>query len=321
LLAWADSDVFWDTVVSITYEGLEQVYDLTVPDLHNFVANDICLHNTAFGLGLAAYAAFSEKKPTLFFSLEMGYLELIQRMLAFEADVNGQVLKGKRKLTEDEQARVNAANKRFMESPLFIYDNPNVTLPTIRSMCRQVKARTGELGLVVIDYIQLIQGASKSENRQQEVSEISRGLKILARELKTPVVALAQLSRNLESRVDKRPMLADLRESGSLEQDADVVMFLYRDVMYNPASEDKHIGEVIVAKHRNGANGTVRLVFLPEQSAFCDTKLPGGEEEAAEGAAQEKGSAVGHHSDGAAGNDVVPALAGHSSLDDTEEPF
>ena len=156
---------------------IEQVYDLTVPDLHNFIANDICLHNTAFGLGLAAYAAFSEKKPTLFFSLEMGYLELIQRMLAFEADVDGQVLKGKRKLTEDEQARVNAANKRFMESPLFIYNNPNVTLPTIRSMCRQVKARTGELGLVVIDYIQLIQGhpsprtASKRSARSAGASE------------------------------------------------------------------------------------------------------------------------------------------------------
>ena len=154
------------------------------------------------------------------------------------------------------------------EAPIFVDDTPNMTLMEIRAKARRLKARFGGLGLIMIDYLQLMSGNGSSENRQLEVSEISRNLKVLARELEVPIVALSQLSRNLESRADKRPMLADLRESGSLEQDADVVMFLYRDEVYNPESPDKGSAEVIVAKHRSGPIGTKRLVFLGQYTRF-----------------------------------------------------
>jgi replicative DNA helicase len=140
----------------------------------------------------------------------------------------------------------------------------------IRSKARRLQSRNGDLGLIIVDYIQLMTGRTSVENRQVEVSEISRGLKILARELNTPVVALSQLSRNLEMRADKRPMLADLRESGAIEQDADVVMFIYRDEMYNPESQDRGTAEIIVAKHRNGPTGIERLAFLDHYSRFAN---------------------------------------------------
>jgi replicative DNA helicase len=140
----------------------------------------------------------------------------------------------------------------------------------IRSKARRLKSRLGDLGLVVVDYLQLMTGRSSAENRQVEVSEISRGLKILARELECPVIALSQLNRQLEYRQDKRPMLADLRESGGLEQDADVVAFIYRDEVYNPESDDRALAEIIIAKHRNGPTGTARLVFRPERAEFVN---------------------------------------------------
>ncbi|MHB1929021.1 MAG: DnaB-like helicase C-terminal domain-containing protein [Acidimicrobiales bacterium] len=158
---------------------------------------------------------------------------------------------------------------RLGEAPLYIDDNPNVTVMEVRAKARRMKSKEG-LGLIVVDYLQLMTGRSSAENRQVEVSEISRGLKILARELEVPVVALSQLSRTLESRADKRPILADLRESGSLEQDADVVLFLYRDEMYNPDSADRGTAEVIVAKHRNGATGKMSLAFLDHYTRFAD---------------------------------------------------
>jgi replicative DNA helicase len=145
----------------------------------------------------------------------------------------------------------------------------------IRSKARRLKSKVGDLGLIVVDYLQLMTGRSSAENRQVEVAEISRGLKILARELETPVLALSQLSRNLEQRADKRPMLSDLRESGSLEQDADVVMFLYRDEVYHPDSPDKGTAEVIVAKHRNGPNGVCRLAFVDYCTLFANMARTG----------------------------------------------
>jgi replicative DNA helicase len=151
---------------------------------------------------------------------------------------------------------------------LYLDDNPRVTVMEIRAKARRMKARQGGLALIVIDYLQLMSGGTTAENRQLEVSEISRGLKILARELEVPIIALSQLSRNLETRGDKRPMLSDLRESGSLEQDADVVMFLYRDEVYNKESSDKAMAEVIIAKHRSGPTGTVRLVFRGQFTKF-----------------------------------------------------
>ena len=228
----------WDEIVEIEHDGEEQVYDLTVPATHNFVAADVVVHNTAFALGIAAHVAVEAELPVLFFSLEMGHNELTQRILSAEARVDSTKMRTGR-LVEQDWSKIGQAIGR-LEAPLFIDDNPNVTVMEIRAKARRLKSRVGELGLVVVDYLQLMSGRGAAENRQVEVSEISRGLKILARELEVPiVVALSQLSRNLELRADKRPMLADLRESGSIEQDADVVMFIYRDEVYNPDSPDR----------------------------------------------------------------------------------
>ena len=160
--------------------------------------------------------------------------------------------------------------RKLVDAPLWIDDTPNTTVMEIRAKARRLKSKVGDLGLIVIDYLQLMTGRANAESRQVEISEMSRGLKILARELETPVMALSQLSRGLEMRADKRPMLADLRESGAIEQDADVVMFLYRDEIYNPDTADKGTAEVIVAKHRNGPTGVCRLAFLDYCTLFAN---------------------------------------------------
>ena len=215
---------------------------------------------TSFALGAAANAALRSHKPVLFFSLEMGHLELTQRILGSEGRIDANRLRNGQ-LNEQDWSKISRAMGRLGEAPLWIDDNPNLTIVEIRAKARRLKSRVGELGLIVVDYLQLMSGRANAESRQVEISEISRGLKILARELECPVMALSQLSRALEARADKRPMLADLRESGSLEQDADVVMFLYRDEVYNRESPDKGLAEVIIAKHRSGPTGVVRLVF------------------------------------------------------------
>ncbi len=263
---WASPDVHWDEIVAIDPAGSTRVIDFTVPELHNFVAADFYLHNTAFGLGMATHVAQHGQKPVLVFSLEMGHAELTQRILSSEARVDSTKIRTGR-LAEADWAKIGKAIGR-LEVPLFLDDNPRVTVMEIRAKARRIKARYGGLGLIVIDYLQLMSTSGYSENRQLEVSEISRNLKILARELEVPIVALSQLSRNLESRSDKRPMLQDLRESGSLEQDSDVVMFLYRDEVYNHESPDKGSAEVIVAKHRSGPIGVKRLVFLAQYTRF-----------------------------------------------------
>src|SRR5487761_193457 len=221
---------------------------------------------TAFALGAAVHAALTGV-PVLFFSLEMSHLELAQRVLSAESRVDATRMRNGRLLNTD-YTKVTNAISRLSAAPLHIDDNPNVTVMDIRARARRMKSREG-LGLVVVDYLQLMSGRHSAENRQVEISEISRGLKILARELNIPVVALSQLSRTLESRADKRPMLADLRESGAIEQDADVVLFLYRDEVYNPdATETQGTAEVIVAKHRNGPTGTTRLAFIGHHAHF-----------------------------------------------------
>ena len=222
---------------------------------------------TAFALGMAANAAMRDNRPVLIFSLEMGQLELSQRILCSEALVDASRVKTG-KLQEADWNRISHAVGRLAEAPIFIDDNPNTSVMEIRAKARRLKSRKGDLGLIVVDYIQLMTGRANAESRQVEVAEISRNLKILARELETPVVALAQLNRSLEQRADKRPMLSDLRESGSLEQDADVVMFLYRDEIYDSNSPDKGMAEVIVAKHRNGPTGSVRLAFRGQYTRF-----------------------------------------------------
>jgi replicative DNA helicase len=206
----------------------------------------------------------------LFFSLEMSHLELTQRLLCAEAKVDSSRMRNGR-LHADDWPKITSAVGRLAEAPLYIDDNPHLTVMEIRGKARRLKAKLGDLGLIVIDYLQLMTGGKANvENRQVEISEISRGLKILARELEVPVVALSQLSRTLESRADKRPMLSDLRESGALEQDADVVMFLYRDEIYNTESPDRGTAEVIIGKHRAGPVGTSRLAFLDHYTKFAN---------------------------------------------------
>jgi replicative DNA helicase len=225
-------------------------------------------HNTSFALGIVTHAAITTGKPVLLFSLEMSHLELTQRILCAEARVDATRMRNGRLLDSD-WPKVSDAIGRLGDAPIFIDDNPNVTVMDIRAKARRLMAREG-LGLVVVDYLQLMTGRSRAESRQVEVSEISRGLKILARELNVPVVALSQLSRNLEMRQDKRPVLADLRESGSIEQDADVVLFIYRDEVYHPDSDQRGTAEVIIAKHRNGPVGTVQLAFVDHYTRFAN---------------------------------------------------
>jgi replicative DNA helicase len=214
--------VMWDEIVAIEDEGDEQVYDLTIPETHNFVAADVLVHNTSFALGMAAHAALHENKPVLIFSLEMGSLELSQRLLSAEARIDSRRVRTGQ-LSEDDWSRISQAIGRLASAPIWIDDNPNLTVMEVRSKARRLRSQVGDLGMVVVDYLQLMTGRNNAENRQVEVSEMSRGLKILARELECPVVALSQLSRQLELRADKRPMLADLRESGCLTGDARVL--------------------------------------------------------------------------------------------------
>lgn len=257
-----------DTITGVAsgYNDLDEMLSGLQPSTLNIVGARPAMGKSAFALGMATHIAQSTARPVLFFSLEMGHAELTQRILSSEARVDSTKVRTGR-LSEADWGKIGRAIGR-LEIPLFLDDNPRVTVMEIRAKARRIKARYGGLALIVIDYLQLMSGGGNPENRQLEVSEISRNLKILARELEVPIVALSQLSRGLEARGDKRPMLSDLRESGSLEQDADVVMFLYRDEVYNTESTDKGSAEVIVAKHRAGPIGTKRLVFLGQYTRF-----------------------------------------------------
>ncbi len=223
---------------------------------------------TAFALNLALNAAMNENQGVLVFSLEMSSAQLLQRLLAIQAGIGLQKLRNGF-LAEDEWGRIGIASGKLSNSEINIADVPNVTVLEIRAMARRLKA-AGKLDMILIDYLQLIQGAGKNESRQQEISDISRALKGIARELNVPVIALSQLSRAPEQRADRRPMLSDLRDSGAIEQDADMVVFLYRDDYYNEESEFKGISEVIIGKQRNGPVGTVKLNFLHEQTKFTN---------------------------------------------------
>ncbi|GGI95177.1 replicative DNA helicase [Alicyclobacillus cellulosilyticus] len=224
---------------------------------------------TAFALNLAQNVAVRAGVPVAIFSLEMSKDQLAQRMLSAEAYIDGHKLRTGA-LDEEDWPKLSMGVSTLSNAPIYIDDTPGISVPEMRSKLRRLKAQVG-LGFVVIDYLQLIHGRrSRHENRQQEISEISRMLKQLARELDVPVLALAQLSRSVEQRQDKRPMLSDIRESGSIEQDADVVAFLYRDDYYDPDSERKNVVEVIIAKQRNGPTGKVELVFLKNYNKFVN---------------------------------------------------
>lgn len=223
---------------------------------------------TAFVLNIAQHIAVKKKVTAAVFSLEMSKVQLVNRMLALESLVEAQQIRNG-DLTESDWTKLIEAADSIAHSNLIIDDTPAISVGELRSKCRKYKLEH-DLGIIIIDYLQLMTGSKSSESRQQEVSDISRNLKAIARELNVPVVALSQLSRSVESREDKRPMLSDLRESGAIEQDADVVMFIYRDDYYNHDSEDKGIAEIIVAKQRNGPTGTVKLKWLPEFTKFAN---------------------------------------------------
>lgn len=221
---------------------------------------------TAFVLNIAQYIAFHENLCAAIFSLEMSKEQLVNRLFSLESRVDAQKLRTGN-LQESEWEKLIEGAGVIGNSKLIIDDTPGISISELRSKCRKYKLEH-DLKIIIIDYLQLMSGSGKSESRQQEISEISRSLKALARELNVPVVALSQLSRAVEQRPDHRPMLSDLRESGAIEQDADVVMFIYRDDYYNKDTELKNISEIIVAKQRNGPIGTVNLAWLPEYTKF-----------------------------------------------------
>ena len=221
---------------------------------------------TAFALNIIQNAAIRSNVPTAVFSLEMSREQLVNRMLCSEAMLDAQRLRTG-ELTDSDWAVLIHALGPLFQAPIFFDDTPGVTPMEVRSKCRRLKVEKG-LGLIVIDYLQLMSGNSRNDSRQQEISEISRSLKAIAREMEAPVIALSQLSRACEQRADHRPMLSDLRESGAIEQDADVVAFLYRDEYYFPDTEKKNQAELIIAKQRNGPTGTVDLTWMGQYTKF-----------------------------------------------------
>ncbi len=223
---------------------------------------------TAFVLNIAEHMAFKESKCVAIFSLEMSKEQLVNRLFSLESRVDAQQLRTGDLKDSDWEKLIESANV-IGKSKLIIDDTPSISISEMRSKCRKFKLEHG-LDIVIIDYLQLMSGSGRSDSRQQEISDISRSLKAMARELNVPVIALSQLSRAVEQRPDHRPMLSDLRESGAIEQDADVVMFIYRDDYYNKDSDNKNIAEIIIAKQRNGPIGTVNLVWLPMYTKFAN---------------------------------------------------
>ncbi len=224
---------------------------------------------TAFVLNLAQHIAVKNHVPTAIFSLEMSKDQLVNRVLSMESKVDSQLIRTGNLSANDWEKLIESAGV-ISKAPLIIDDTPGISISELRSKCRKMKLENN-LGLVIIDYLQLMSGGSKrSDSRQQEISDISRSLKALAREINVPVIALSQLSRACETRPDHRPIMSDLRESGAIEQDADVVMFIYRDDYYNKDTDKKNISEIIIAKQRNGPIGTVELVWLPNYTKFAN---------------------------------------------------
>ena len=233
------------------------------------VAARPAMGKSAFALNIASYAAVNAKKPVVIFNLEMSKSQLVNRILCSEAMVDSNKIRTG-KIDEEDWVKLATALGPLSEAPIYIDDTPGISMAEIRAKCRKLKIEK-DIGLIVIDYLQLITGSGKKNaSREQEISEISRSLKILAKELNVPVIALSQLSRAAEARQDHRPMLSDLRESGAIEQDADIVMFIYRDDYYNPDSEKKNIAEIILAKHRAGSTGTVELLWMGNYTKFAN---------------------------------------------------
>jgi replicative DNA helicase len=264
----ASSDLWWDEVATVEPLGEIETFDLTVPGSHNFVADDIVVHNSALMANFAENAALESNKAVALFSLEMSESELAQRFIASQASIRGDDLR-KGKVPASRWPKILQASNRLAESPLYIDDSSDLSVLDVRAKARRLAQQNADgLGLLLIDYLQLMRAGAGVENRVEQIGQISRGLKTLARELEVPVIALSQLNRGVEQRTDKRPVLSDLRESGSIEQDADLVMFIYRDEYYDHESEKEGIADLIIAKHRNGGLGTVELAFQKEFPRF-----------------------------------------------------
>ena len=270
---FADSDIWWDEVASVEYVGEEETYDLDVPGLRNFVADDIIVHNSAIVANIAENVAVKRQLPVAFFSLEMSEVELAQRFIACRARISGDKLR-KGQVAQKDWPKVVRACNELEEAPLWFDDSSDLGLLDLRAKARRLHAQVqdqGGLGLVIVDYLQLMRADDLRANRVEQVGQMSRGLKILARELEVPVLAISQLSRAPEQRSPPKPMLSDLRESGSIEQDADLVAFLYREDYYRDSEDEPDgLAEVIVAKHRNGPIGSPKLVFLDRFPKFAD---------------------------------------------------
>jgi replicative DNA helicase len=272
----ATSDLWWDEIVSIEPIGEEETFDLTVPVHHNFVADDFVVHNSALVTNIAENAAIDHGRPVALFSLEMSETELAQRFVASQGRIKGDELR-KGRVPDSKWPKILQASAKLAAAPLFIDDSSDVGIIEIRAKARRLHQQQ-PLGLIIIDYLQLMRPDGRVESRVQQVGEMSRGLKILARELHVPVIALSQLSRAVETRgqsIDsKRPLLSDLRESGSIEQDADLVAFIFREEYYDKETERAGIADIIIAKHRNGAIGEVELTFAKEYPKFLNYTSP-----------------------------------------------
>lgn len=256
------------TGLATGFSDLDQITAGLQPGDLVIVAGRPSMGKTTFAMNIAEHSAATLKVPTVVFSLEMPTNGLMLRMLASKGRIEFDHLKTG-KLNDDDWGKLTYATGELCDAPLYIDDTGGLTPVEMRARARRAaRALNGKIGLCVIDYLQLMNADRAKENRTQEVSEISRGLKQLAKELKCPIIALSQLSRSVESRPNKRPMMSDLRESGAIEQDADLIVFLYRDEYYNPDSEDKGLAEAIIAKHRNGETGTIRLVFQGQHCTF-----------------------------------------------------
>ena len=238
------------------------------------VAGRPSMGKTSFSLNIAEHVAIEYGAPVAVFSMEMGGAQLAMRMLASVGRLDQQRVRTG-KLNDDEWSRLSYALGKIHEKAIYIDETPALNPIDLRARARRLHRQCGKLGLIVIDYLQLMSGSSQGENRATEISEISRSLKGLAKELECPVIALSQLNRSLEQRPNKRPVMSDLRESGAIEQDADVILFIYRDQVYNPDSPDKGTAEIIIGKQRNGPLGTVRLSFLGEYTRFENFAAPG----------------------------------------------
>ena len=245
----------------------EKISGLNDSDLI-IVAARPAMGKSAFVLNIASYVAMHDKVPVMIFNLEMSKEQLVKRMLSSESEIDSMKINNAN-LEQDDWIKMADASNRLADVPIYIDDTPVLTPSEIRAKCRKAKLEKN-IGLIIIDYLQLMESKTANGSRQQEISEISRGLKILAKELNVPVIALSQLSRATEARADHRPMLSDLRESGSIEQDADIVMFLHREDYYDKETENKNVAEVIVAKNRHGETGTVELAWLGKYTKFAN---------------------------------------------------